>query len=129
MRYTLLGALHLNKHAVGGFDNSDLIPCSVISSLKRKRIVERIAGGYTQAKRRRFTISRLNDALGDIDLGTIEEQIAILKSHVIVICPTRRSVELCRRFCIEAQIFLTESCGFDFNEFTMLCHANTLLID
>ena len=55
MRYTLLGALHLNKHAVAGCDNSDLIHCSVESSLKRKIIVERIADGYTQAKRRRFT--------------------------------------------------------------------------
>ena len=129
MRYTLLGALHLNKHAVGGCDNSDLIPCSVESSLKRKRIVERIADGYTQAKRRRFTFSRLNDALGGISLANIEEQIAILQSHVIVTCPTRRSVELCRRFSVEAQIFLTDSCGFDLNDFTMLCHANTLLID
>ena len=91
--------------------------------------MERIADGYTQAKRRRLPFSGLNDALGDISLVTIEEQIAILQSHVIVTCPIRRFVELCRRFSVEAQIFLTESCGFDLNDFTMLCHANTLLID
>ena len=58
MRYTLIGALHLNRYAVGGPDSSELFSSDSVSSLKRKRILKRITEGYTQNKRRRFPYSR-----------------------------------------------------------------------
>ena len=45
MRYTLIGAIHLNKHAVGVSGIHDILPDGTVSSLKRKRIIERLSRG------------------------------------------------------------------------------------
>ena len=46
---------------------------------KRKRIVGGLSLGLTAAKRRRFTLSKLSHALGDIPKPTIESQARILE--------------------------------------------------
>ena len=61
---------------------------------------------------RACSFDRLNESLGDISLEAIEEQIGILESHVIITRPTRRSVELSRRFSVNAQNYLVNICGY-----------------
>ena len=87
MRYTLFAAFHLNMHAAGGHVNAALLPDAVVLSLKRKRTVDRISLGYTRANRRRFTFSRLDEALGGLTIEQIVEQIYILETHDIVTLP------------------------------------------
>ena len=129
MRYSLLAAFHLNMHAADGHVNASLLPDAVVLSLKRKRIVDRLSLGYTRAKRRRITFSRLDEALGGITKEQIEEQIYILETHDIVTLPTRRSVELSRRLNVGAHDYLLNSCGYSNNDIVMLTQANSLLID
>ena len=129
MRYTLFGALHLNKYAAESQSNSSLLRVTISFGAKRKRIVCRLALGFTAAKRRCFRFSRLKDVLRDINNQVIEEQISILESHVVVTCPTRRSVEISRRFSQNALNYLKNSCGFSDAEITELQQNNNPLTD
>ena len=129
MRYTIFGALHLNKYAAESQSNAAEQPIAISFGAKRKRIVCRLAQGFTSAKRRCFRFSRLKDVLRDINNQVIEEQISILESHVVVTCPTRRSVEISRRFSQNALNYLKNSCGFSDAEITELQQKNNLLTD
>ena len=129
MRYTILGALHLNKLAVGSQLNLIIRQETDSSTLNRKRIVCRLSLGFTAEKKRLFLLSRLKDALGGLNITIIEQQIALLESHVIVTCPTRRSVELSRGFSVNAKIYLKNSCGFSNTDIVELLQNITLLID
>ena len=129
MRYTLLGTFHLNKYATGINLNNPILPDASLSSIKRKLIVNRLSDGYSREKRRRFTLSRLNESLRNVNINTLVAEIGILESKAVVSCPTRRSVELSRRFGENTQKYLRLSCGFSQTEFERLTHVNTLLID
>lgn len=129
MRYTIIGVLHLNEYASGSQMVSVVIPRDDTASLKRKRIVQRLSRGYTGAKRRCFQLSRLKDALRDLDIQMIERQITILETQVVVTRPSRRSVELTRRFSTNARNYLCSSCSFTEEEFEQLAQNNTQLID
>ena len=129
MRYTLLGSFHLNNYAAGAPPEAPVLSNTIASSNKRKRIVERLSIGLTGAKRRRFPLSRLNESLGDISLQAIENQLGILETHVIVTCPTRRTVELVRRLSDNAQNYLVNSCGYSQNDLIQLIQAISQLTD
>ena len=47
-----------------------------------------LSDGYSGAKRRRFTSSRLNESLGNVNLNTLEVEIGILESKAVASCPT-----------------------------------------
>ena len=62
-------------------------------------------------------------------MSEIEEQIRILEAHVVVTCPSRRSVELVRRFSERAQGFLMSSCGYNAAEDDRIQRLSNLLKD
>ena len=74
-------------------------------------------------------MSRLNESLGGISLQAIENQLGILETHVIVTCPTRRTVELARRLSDNAQNYLVNSCGYSQNDLIQLIQAISELTD
>ena len=92
-------------------------------------IIQRLSRGYTGAKRRCFQLSRLKDALRDLDIQMIERQITILETQVVVTRPSRRSVELSRRFSTNARNYLCSSCSFTEVEFEQLARNNSQLVD
>ena len=115
--------------AAGPHDRSSVLPDPQSTALKRKRIVQLLSHGFTRRKRRCFQFSRLNDTLREFPIETIQEQIGILQTHVVVVCPTRRTVELSRNLSANVQIFLKNSCGFSDTELTQLTQNNSILID
>ena len=107
MCYTLLGSFHLNRYATGINLNNPILPDVSLSSIKRKLIMNRLSNGYSRAKRRRFTFSRLNESLGNVNIITLVVEIGILESKAVVFCPSQRSVELFRRFgCSRLSTFI-----------------------
>ena len=129
MRYTLVGALHLNKFAAGSRVDSELLLNTQTAAVKRKRVVDRLSQGFTRAKRRCFQLSRLKDALRGFTKQTMEEHVRILESHVVVTCPSRRSVELSRSMSTNAKNYLMTSCGFSEADLAELTLNNSLLTD
>ena len=91
--------------------------------------MERLSLGLTAAKKRRFTLSKLSHALGNIPKATIESQIRILESHAVVTCPTRRSVELNRIFSQDVQTYLLVNCSYTQVELITLMHNSEQLND
>ena len=130
MRYTLIGTFSLNQYSAGRQQVLSDIPDDQTPSLKRKRILNKLSKGYTINKRRRFAYSRLKEALGNtISKRFMEEQIEILEANVVITRPTRRSVELSRRLCTNAQNYLITSCDYLMDELNILIQNNTQLID
>ena len=130
MRYSLLGARHLNKFSVGAPNDMPVRePLVATANNKRKRIISRLAQGYTRAKKRRFPLSRVKDAVGEVSLVVIEDQIRILESHAVVLRPSKRSVQLVRTFSERARAYMVSSCGFTFPEITAVENTVTILID
>ena len=112
LRYGLLGSLHLNKVAACVPQNIPVLESLQQASRKRKRIVERLSVGLSPRKLRKFPISRVKTALGDLTSITVDNQIRILESHDVVFRPTRRSVELTRMFSATSRAYLIASCNY-----------------
>ena len=72
MSYALKSVIHLNEFVAGKRGSVPVHASREMANNKRKRIVERLSLGLTAAKRRRFTLSKLSHALGDIPKPTIE---------------------------------------------------------
>ena len=129
MRYTLMVALHLNKLAAGTRVNSVVRPVDGSAPANRKRIISRLSFGFSAAKRRCFRFSRLKAVLRGLNNNTFEEQIALLEAHVVVTCPTRRSVELSRSFSVNAETYLKTSCDYSNVDLAELRQNISLLTD
>ena len=109
LRYSLKCAFQLNALANGVSQISG--KCNENAN-KRKRIVERLAKGYTSNKRRRFPISKIKESLQSVSASSIEEQLSVLESHVVVEKPTNKSTCLVNALSIDAQSFLKTKCKF-----------------
>ena len=129
MSYALKSVIHLNEFVAGKRGSVPVHASRDMANNKRKRIVERLSLGLTAAKRRRFTLSKLSHALGDIPKPTIESQIRILESHAVVSCPTRRSVQLNRILSHDVQAYLLAHCGYTQVELATLMNNSERLID
>ena len=129
MTYTLLSVIHLNEFVAGKRGSIPAHSSHDMANNKRKRIVGRLSLGLTAAKRRRFTLSKLSQALGDIPKATIESQIRILESHAVVTCPTRRSVQLNRILSHDVQTYLLAHCGYTQVELVTLMNNSEQLRD
>ena len=129
IRYTLFGALHLNKLAYGVANVLPLLPPPEVETNKRKRIVLRLSLGLTGAKKRKFIISNVKESLRQYTKETILNQIRFLKSHVVVTRPTNKSVELVRSLSASAREYLRSKCAFSNNELVILDQSNSLLRD
>ena len=126
VRYCLLGSFHLNEFATG----ADLSKPQVnLDVQKRKRIIERMANGLTARKRRRFSISKVNEALQSISKYEIEEQLNLLVSHVIIEKPTRKSACLVRNLSNDAETYLKEHCQYNDQELRGLKRKIAELVD
>ena len=129
MRYTLIGAAHLNKYA-SGLDNADpILEPLPEASRKRKRIIERLALGLTPAKKRKFPLSRVKEALRADDPNSIEEQACILESHGVVVRPTSRSVELVRSLSARVRRYMFASCALSYAQIASVEEKAAELID
>ena len=100
-----------------------------LASRKRKRIVERLARGFSPRKLRKFSVSRVKQALQGIDPTAIEDQVRILEAHDIVLRPTQKTVELMRVFNERSRAYLGSSCAFSIQEIGTLEEAAATLID
>ena len=129
MTYTLKSVIHLKKFVAGNLSNIPAHSSHDMANNKRKRIVGLLSLGLTAAKRRRFTLSKLSHALGDIPKATIESQIRILESHAVVTCPTRRSVELNRILSQYVQTYLMAHCSYTQVNLITLMHNSEQLND
>ena len=98
-------------------------------SRKRRRIMQRLAQGYGQAKKRRFYISMLGKSFADINTEEMEQQLRILRSQGLITAPTHRSVSLERNLSPNAVQFLRESCNFADDDIAALLAANPNLTD
>ena len=56
MRYTLICALHLNKLGKEAPGDGSLVPNNQVINNKRKRIVDKLANGYTVAKKTSLSV-------------------------------------------------------------------------
>ena len=129
MTYTLKSVIHLNEFVAGNLGNIPAHSSHDMANNKRKRIVGRLSLGLTATKRRRFTLSKLLHALGDIPKPTIESQARILESHAVVTCPTRRSVQLNSILSHDVQAYLLAHCGYTQVELATLMNNSEQLID
>ena len=75
-----------------------------------------MANGLTLRKRRRFSISKVNEALQSISKYKIKEQLNLLISHVIIEKPTRKSACLVRNLSNDAETYLKEHCQYNDHE-------------
>ena len=127
MRHTFLGTAHLNKMAAGVPFEVPLLEQRPVASRKRKRIIQRLSIGLSRQKKRKFPFSRVKEALGALDMETIENQLSILEVHSIVIRPTNRTVELVRTFSERARLFMNDSCALTTDEIAAIeVNANQL---
>ena len=129
MRYTLIGSAHLNKFTSGIPNEVPVLEPLQAASNKRKRIIERLSEGLTGAKRRRFPLSRVKEALRAIQPTMIENQVRILESHAIVSKPSNRTVELVRRFSERARVYMSVSCDLTEQEIVTIEENMTELQD
>ena len=129
MKYTVVGALHLNKLAAGSSHVAELRQPGESGSRKRKRIVLRLSEGLQAAKKRKFAISKVMESFREYSRNVIEKQVSILKSHVVVRQPTHKSVELVRKLSPSARMYLMSDCEFEPQEITLLEQASALLTD
>ena len=129
MTYTLKSVIHLNEFVAGKRGSIPVHASHDMANNKRKRIVGRLSLGLTAAKRRRFTLSKLSHALGDIPKPTIVSQVRILESHAVVTCPTRRSVQLNRILSHDVQAYLLAHCGYTQVELVTLMNNSEMLRD
>ena len=120
LRYTQLGARHLNKFSAGVSNDNPVLEPLPVASNKRKRLILRLGEGHTRAKKRRFPFSRVKEAVRAESLQIVEDQVRILESHAIVECPSKRSVQLVRSFSDRAQAYMVESCGLTYVEIAQL---------
>ena len=111
MRYTIIGAAHLNTLTSEGMNANPVLEHLPAASLKRKRIIERLALGLTRDKKRRFPLSRVKEALGRENSSCVEDQVTILESHSIVVRPTNRTVQLVRAFSALARNYMVANCA------------------
>ena len=129
LRYTILGALHLNKLGASDQNVQPVLEPHNLASRKRKRIVERLARGFSPRKLRKFSVSRVKQAVQGIDPTAIEDQVRILEAHDIVLRPTQKTVELMRVFNERSRAYLGSSCAFSIQEIGTLEEAAATLID
>ena len=113
LEYCLLGSFSLNALAAGHKPGEQL---QVTGSRKRKRIVQRMARGLTPQKRRRFSISKIKESLQCFSSEDIEQQLAVLVSHVIIEKPTRKSISMVRNLSLIAESYLKTHCLYTTNE-------------
>ena len=116
IRYTLIGAAHLNQYASGIHNAEPILEPVLAASRKRKRIIERLALVLTRLKKRKFPLSRVKEALGTDDPNSIEEQVCILVTHGILVRPTSRSVELVRTFSARVRNYIVANCGLSYTQ-------------
>ena len=110
MHYCILGSFHLNMLA----DPKLVEPEDVRgNSLKRKRIILRMAKGYTGTKKRRFVYSKLKESLRGIEDKTLKQQLNILESQEIIEKPSNKSFSLMRNMSSDATEFLQSDCLFN----------------
>ena len=114
-----MGCLHLNKLVEPQVEPQNIIETN---PRKRKRIIKRMARGYTGQKKRRFTWSKLKEALPGINALLLQEQMSVLVAQEIVEKPTNKSFSLMRQLSAEAQNFLQVECVFHGNEIIHLQH-------
>ena len=129
MRYTLIGSAHLNKFTCGIPNEVPVLEPHQAASNKRKLIIERLSEGLTPAKKRRFPLSRVKEALRAIQPTMIENQVRILESHAIVSKPSNRTVELVRRFSQRARVYMSGSCDLTEQEIVTVEENMTELQD
>ena len=129
MRYIILGALHLNQFTAGCSQVAPDEESEDLDSVKRKRIVIRLSEGLLAIKKRKFTISKLMESFAEYSRHTLEKQIRILATHVVVTQPTHKSVELVRRLSPNANAYLESHCDFSGEEIIVLDGKNALLTD
>ena len=123
--YSLKCAFQLNALANGG---SQIAGTVNENAKKRKRIIERLAKGYTANKRRRFPISKVKESLQALGANCIEEQLSVLASHVVVEKPTNKSICLVSALSIDAQSYLKTNCTYSDMEIdTLLVDINELI--
>jgi len=127
--YILKGIFHLNKLAHGRVVDPPKKFPATRASRKRNRIVWHLSRGSGRAKRRRFFMSKLDQALAKIGTEDLEQQVRILKAHSIVVAPTHRSVALEKEFSEAAMKYLRESCEYDDHALAELEQANGDLHD
>ena len=116
LRYTLLGTRHLNKFTAGIYNENPVIEPLPVASRKRKRIIQQLAEGPSLAKKRKFPLSWVKEALRGVSLGIVEDQVRILESHAVVVRPTKRSVQLVRAFSDRARAYMIGNCAFTYAE-------------
>ena len=95
MKYTIVGAFHLNKFAAGTSVVDPVDPNVIPVSQKRKRLVIRLSEGLLRIKKRKFPISKLKESFASWTLAELDEQIQILNSHAVVSKPTHELLSLC----------------------------------
>ena len=119
----------MNALANGLRHPAPLLPPSGVISRKRKRIIQRLAQGFTGIKKRKFYISNIKEYLRPYTRDIIVTQIRILESHAVVTQPTKKSVELMRTLSASARAYLLTECQFAEDEIIQLDQANSLLVD
>ena len=119
LRFCLLGCFHLNKLVESKVEPQNIIETN---PRKRKRIIQRMARGYTGQKKRRFTSSKLKEALPGMNSILLKEQMSVLVAQEIVEKRTNKSFSLILQLSSEAQNFLQVECVFDGNEIMDLQH-------
>ena len=129
LRYCLHGSFHLNEFASAGAQAGSNANRQDSCSHKRKRIIERMAIGLTNRKKRRFPISKVKEALQSISAVDIDIQLDILTTHVIVERPTRKTACLIRDLSNDADSYLTQHCSFNIQEIRSLKRKISELID
>lgn len=126
IRYYLLGAFHLTSRS---FDIRQDAAKQLSESRKRKRIVLRMARGYTPRKKRCFPMSKLKASFSCYAEEDFLQQLNVLSANVIIEKPSVRSVQLVHNFSLEALAFLEKSCGLDGNAIMDLQQKISLLED
>ena len=129
VKYILKGVFLLNNLATGvGLEvaNVQQIPNG---ARKRHRVVDRLSQGTGNPKRRKFFISRLDKAIGEISSEEIVQQIGIFKAQAVVTTPTHRTLALERNLSNNALEYLKQNCEFDDTQIVQLVHANGQLMN
>ena len=79
-----------------------------------------MARGFIPQKRSRFSISKVKESLQCFSSEDIEQQLAVLVSHVIIEKPTRKSISMVRNLRAIAESYLKTPCLYTSNEIDVL---------
>ena len=89
MRFTIMGALHLNQFAAGCSSIAHVQEPSQVGSVVQKRLISRLAEGLLAIKKRKFTLSKLMESFADYSRDTLLKEIPILTTQSVVWQRTR----------------------------------------